>query len=346
MDIAALTDFKPPVSGEALAEMARCYQKSLLLEQTFKLGFFENLAAGFRSVAQLAEQTGARPERLVLLLDALVSVGLLEKNGGTYTNTVLAQTFLCSHSKFYQGDLLGLQLAPERRRQWERIGDWLKGETIRQPGSTGEVFNPSFVRAMAQATLSHKGFEATLELVAKHPGFEKAKKLLDLGGGHGLYAIALKRLRPELEATIFDLPHTEEVMQEYARQYGATVAFYAGDFYVDELPKDQDLILAFDVFYGPPAKTKEVLGRVYRSLRPGGYLFTKHWFLNDTRTQPERAAFFALMLALGNPAAHVCTCREMAEMLAEVGLAVEKLIPIGDAASTMIIARKGEGVNG
>ncbi|MBC7325864.1 MAG: methyltransferase domain-containing protein, partial [Moorella sp. (in: Bacteria)] len=165
-----------------------------------------------------------------------------------------------------------MQLSPDRRRKWEQIGDWLRGEAIGQRGGHGEVFTPSFIRAMAQATLSHKGFEATVELVAGHPGFRAAKKLLDLGGGHGLYAIALKKLRPELEATIFDLPHAEEVTQEYARQYGAAVAFCAGDFYVDELPIDQDLILAFDVFYGPPARTKEVLGRIYRALRPGGYL--------------------------------------------------------------------------
>ncbi|MGQ9825887.1 MAG: hypothetical protein ACUVSK_13065, partial [Desulfotomaculales bacterium] len=38
MSIINLQDFQPPVSGEALAEMARCYQKSLLLARTFELG--------------------------------------------------------------------------------------------------------------------------------------------------------------------------------------------------------------------------------------------------------------------------------------------------------------------
>lgn len=101
MGLDILADFKPSVSGETVAEMAGCYQKSLLLAQAFELGVFESLADGSRSVGQLAEQMGVCTERLALVLNALVSVGLLEKNGDTYTNSTLAQTFLCQSSKFY-----------------------------------------------------------------------------------------------------------------------------------------------------------------------------------------------------------------------------------------------------
>lgn len=34
----------------------------------------------------------------------------------------------------------------------------------------------------------------------------KSRKLLDLGGGHGLYSIKFCRKNPQLSATIFDLP--------------------------------------------------------------------------------------------------------------------------------------------
>lgn len=98
-------------------------------------------------------------------------------------------------------------------------------------------------------------------MVAGHPAFEKAQRLLDLGGGHGLYAIALRRLKPTLVATVFDLPHVEAVTREYASRYRVPVDFYGGDFYSDELPGEQDIILAFDVFYGTPAKTKGVLAQ-------------------------------------------------------------------------------------
>ncbi|MGO0122415.1 class I SAM-dependent methyltransferase [Desulfothermobacter acidiphilus] len=338
--MSCLDAFLPPVGGEALAEMARGYQRSLVLAQAFELGIFDKLAAGPRRLEELAAEFEVLPERLKLLLDALAALGLLEKEGEAYGNSLLSQTFLCSQSCFCQKDLLRLQLAPERRRQWERISDWLKGDTMRRPGNPGEVFNPSFIHAMAQATLSHKGFTATVELVAEHLGQGGARRLLDLGGGHGLYAIALKELKPELEVTVFDLPHVEEVTRGYARRYGTEVNFLPGNFHADELPGEQDIVLTFDVFYGPPAKTREVLAKVYRALKPGGYLFTKHWFLDDTRTRPERAALFALLLALGNPASHVCTCREMTEMLTELGLAVKGEIPVGDSASTIIIARK------
>lgn len=147
----SLQDFLPPVPGESLAEMARFYQKSLLLARAFELGIFARLAGGPKGAGQLAMEMEVRPERLVLVLDALTSLGLLEKRGERYSNSVLAATFLCPDSRFYLGNLLKLQLAPERRQQWERLGEWLRGEEIRRPGNPHEVFNPSFIHAMAQA---------------------------------------------------------------------------------------------------------------------------------------------------------------------------------------------------
>ena len=42
--------------------------------------------------------------------------------------------------------------------------------------------------------------------VSSLPEFSAFRSMIDLGGGHGLYAMALARLNPELHAIVFDLP--------------------------------------------------------------------------------------------------------------------------------------------
>lgn len=336
----SLWDFEPSVNGKSLVEMLRAYQEPLLLYQALKAGVFEALDDSPKSAEALAQKIEAVPSRLPLLLDALVALGLLEKRGDTYANSQVARVFLSSQSRFYLGDLIELQLSPQRLDRWQKVSDWLKGEEIGR-WNPQEAFNPSFVRAMAQATLGYKGFGPTVLAVADHPSFRSARRLLDLGGGHGLYAIALKRLRPELEATIFDLPQVEPVAREYARLYGTQVFFVGGDFHQSELPPQQDIVLAFDIFY--PSQVETVLAKVYQSLNPGGYLFAKHYLLDSTRTTPKQAALFALQSKLTNPGSRVYTLHEIEEMLLNTGFQLEAAIPAGDSTSTLLVAKKPGG---
>lgn len=338
-----LFEFEPEVDGNFLLEIIRGYQYSLVLYQALKSGIFDSLNGNPKSADFLARETGYLPERVVFLLDALTSLGLVEKTGEKYAKSPVAMTYLSRNSRFYLGDLINMELSPEKNQHWKMLGSWLKGETGEENDSHNPtaVFNPSFVRAMAQGVLCNKGFNKTISLVAGHSCFKSARRLLDLGGGHGLFAIALKRIKPELNAVVFDLPHVEQVTREYARKYATDIDFHPGNFYEDELPPNQDIILTFDILHPvPPVQKEDVFAKVHRALKPGGYLFYKLRFLNAARTGPRRAALFALSIKLKNHSSHVYTLKEAEEMLDRIGFQVEDAADAGDAVSTIVIARK------
>jgi len=48
--------------------------------------------------------------------------------------------------------------------------------------------------------------QATLKTVKEIPEFEASRKLIDLGGGHGLFGIGFAQENPDLEVVIFDQP--------------------------------------------------------------------------------------------------------------------------------------------
>ena len=70
---------------------------------------------------------------------------------------------------------------------------------------------------MAQNTICGR-LQEVVRKVTSLPSFFKMKKMIDLGGGHGLYAIALACHDPDLNATVFDLPGVIPLAEEYIKK--------------------------------------------------------------------------------------------------------------------------------
>lgn len=333
--------FSPPAEADKLLAMINGYQTALLIKQALASKIFDALQVPACPSA-VSSTSGYKTDRLVLLLDALSSLGLLVKNGAEYVNSPAAASYLVSSSRFYLGDLIEMDFAPEQSRSYEMLQPWLKGEYhSSEMHNPLDVFQPGFIHAMAQATFSNKNWQETVALISNHPCVKASRNLLDLGGGHGLYAIALKHLHPQLNAVVFDLAQVETVTRAYASEYGVELGFQAGNFYEDKLPANQDIVLTFDILHPvtPPQK-EAVFTKVFHALNQGGYLFYKLWFLDDSRTRPSQAAVFALKQKIRNQHAHVYTRQEAENMLGHIGFQVEKAVPCSDLISTILIARK------
>ena len=92
--------------------------------------------------------------------------------------------------------------------------------------------------------------------------------MLELGGAQGLYSIELCKKYPRLRSSVLDLPPVKKYADEcIAKQHAANnVSFVASDFMKDELPKGNDIILAFNIIHGlNPAKNDELAKNVFSS---------------------------------------------------------------------------------
>lgn len=103
---------------------------------------------------------------------------------------------------------------------------------------------------------------------------EGARTLLDIGGSHGLYSVALCRRHPELRAVILDLPsavrHAAPLLAE--ENMGDRVVHREGNALEDDLGADAyDVVLLVSVAHHLTAEqNRSLAGRVARALRPGG----------------------------------------------------------------------------
>ena len=114
------------------------------------------------------------------------------------------------------------------------------------------------------------------EVSLRTPVPRGARDLLDIGGSHGLYSVALCRRHPLLRATILDLPAAvEQAAPLLAREgMGDRVRHQAGDARTSDLGAEAyDLILIANlVHHFDEATNRDLVQRCARALRPGGRL--------------------------------------------------------------------------
>jgi ubiquinone/menaquinone biosynthesis C-methylase UbiE len=98
-------------------------------------------------------------------------------------------------------------------------------------------------------------------------------RLLDIGGGHGMFTIQFCSAHPNLQATIIDSPEALESAKQFVAQYQLEerIELCAGDMWQMDWGQNYDLMLLFNFIHHFDANTnKKLLQKVYPALKPGG----------------------------------------------------------------------------
>ena len=329
-------DTIPEISSEPLDRIRKDCEALHILFTAFEFDLF-NLLEEPKTANQISGEIETNPYLTEKFLNALVALQLLSKHDNKYTNTKLASTFLVNSSPFYQGNLL--RLSAKGSDNGSKMSSILKGEIQKEnDGRFEDVFDPSFILAMAEGSM-RGSLHRTVKEVSTFPEFQRARKLLDLGGGHGLYAITFSQINPNLEAVLFDLPHVTEVAKEFIAKYEMEerVAIIGGNFLEDDIGNGYDIIFVSDVFYRKKDVLMSILKKIHDALNDNGSIVLKHWLLNDDRTGPLVSVLFDLKLSLRGDRHYIYTENEYIELLQEVGLSSIRTLNISSSSSPSVI---------
>ncbi|MDR1921418.1 MAG: methyltransferase domain-containing protein [Candidatus Adiutrix sp.] len=277
-------------------------------------------------IADLAGRLECDERALDMLVTALAALEFVERDGRAVRLTGAAQKYLSAKSDDYYGYII--KHTADILPAWTRLDQALKsgrrvaGESAAD--SRNEVEREAFLMGMFNVARQQADqTAAALELGGR-------KKLLDLGGGPGTYAVFFCRRYPELTATVFDQPETEKFAAKIFARYELAhrLNFVGGDFHSDELPKNYDVVWISQVLHGEsPGEAAELIKKAAQSLNEGGLLCIQEFILDDDRRGPAHAALFSLNMLLQTPGGQAYAQAELMEMMTRGGLKNPRRLP-------------------
>ena len=324
----------PEADFGLIDEIAKGNEKANILFAAVDYRIFDLLSKP-KAAGQVSEEIKTDPYLTEKFLNALVALNFIHKIENRYSNTKLAETFLVRKSPFYQGTLF--EMKRRGSTDWQRISDALKNGGIKAGTENKSIIDRTFIIGHAEIAITG-AMQRAVDAVSTLPEYEKAKKLLDLGGGHGLYSIAFSQLKPDLEVVLFDLPHVTEIAKEYLEQYGMSnkIKFIAGDFTEDDIGNGYDIVFVSDV------TISGILKKVYDALNENGVLIYRRWTINDDRTSPLTSVLFDFMLAMMRSEHRVYTLGEYIRLLEATGFHIDQILDISSPQdpTKIIVAKK------
>jgi SAM-dependent methyltransferase len=235
------------------------------------LGVFDGLHESPATAGELAQRLELDRLGVETLITTLATLGYVELDGDRASNAAVSERLLVRSSPEsiatfigHQGDLHWrvLDLLPEAVRDGRA---YAMHEQRRDDAERWEAY----IRGLFE--ISRPEQDANSALV----GVEGPRRMVDVAGGHGGFAMAMCRRHPGLQATVLDLPPSAAVGRKIVAEQGFAdrVSFREGDVFEVGLGEDLDVVSVFNLIHHlPEERDRELCQMARAALRPGGVL--------------------------------------------------------------------------
>lgn len=312
------------------------FASEFLVAAVGHLGIGDVLSGEPLGEVELRGRLGLEERPGTVLLTALRALGIVERIGdGRVALTVSARRHLLPGSPHYVGDYF------LRESEQPSVLELVHRLRCNRPvgsdaGGVGFLYREGLHSAM-EAEAGAREFTLTLAgrarnvapILAERLALENVRTLLDVGGGTGIYSVALLRRHPGLRAVIWDRPEVLKVAREFAEAsgVGARMELMAGDMFTDPFPVDPDAILLSNILHDwDVPECRRLVARCAGALRPGGRLYIHDVFLDDDLGGPLPAALYSAALFQVTEG-RLYSAAEYRGWLAEAGLEVGDVVP-------------------
>lgn len=338
-------DFDPQESdAQYLEDLATGYWFSEALFTAVELDIFSLLDQEESSadrIALLLELDAPGVERF---LNALCSMGLLTRSGGSFYNTGIASSYLVKGKAGYQGN--SILWRKYLAAPWGNLKDSLKAggrvfdHAPDEPEKLAERIQ-SYIRAMDDVARTKA--REIVPLFSSFPG-----KILDVGAGSGAVSAAFLDHFPNALATLLDLPAVLDFSKELLRSRNLEdrLTFCPANI-LEPWPVEKgafDLVMLSNVLHAyAKAEAASIIDQALACLSPTG-LIVVHDFFEEH--QPAKAALFDLNMLLNTYNGKVFSAKWVRGQLEAKNLSVTDLIALKSDTGLIIAARAKESLSG
>jgi SAM-dependent methyltransferase len=267
-----------------------------------RVGIFEALATGPEPASTVAHRCGTAERATAKLLEAMTGAGYLRRTDGVYSLRRKARRWLLAGKRWSLHDQMTWQLT-----EW----DWLTDlDRFLSDGVPVDIHGRLSERQWADY---QRGMRSMAGILAPEVAWRTrvpagARDMLDIGGSHGHYSVALCRRHPRLRSVVLELPQALSASAALlsAEDMGDRVTHRPGNVLDEDLGVDAwDVVFMSQLAHHfDEATNRRLAERVARALRPGGVFVIQDLLRPEDGGPKGQLAglydlFFALTSAVG-----------------------------------------------
>ena len=281
----------------------------------------EHLADGPRTAADIAEAEGADPQATARFLRACASMGLVAYAEKGFAGTELLAV-LHRDAPMSLRDLAASQSSALLWRTWARIPEAVRSGESQTTQALGMSFfdylaahpDEGALFGAAMASMSAPVIRDAVEVIDT----AGATTVVDVGGAHGSFALALLAKHPGLDAVVLDLPHALPGARAAAVERGLDDRFtaVAGDFF-QAVPPGDIMLLKFILHDWSDEECVRILSNCRDALRPGGRVVITEIVIDDQAAGIAPLMDIAMLVTAGS---RERTLAEFDDLLSRAGL--------------------------
>lgn len=331
----------PLVTPDRIVQLGLAFRASKTLLSAAELGVFTALAEQPLDMNTLAKQIGIHERGARDFFDALVALGILQRDDdGRYANTPETDLFLDRNKPTYIGGELehfNSYVFPH----WNSLTAALRtGEPQSGARATGH-YPALYVDPAALETLAKGMTGGTLPvaevLAAKFP-WQDYKTVIDVGAAQGCLPVQIAHAHPHISGGGFDLPPMKVHFESYVREHGLSerLRFFPGDFLQEALPTADVLVFGRILHNWDLPTKKMLLKRAYDALSTGGVLIVYERLIDNERRTKAAALLASLNMLIMTAGGFDFTGADCIIWMREVGFRDMRIEPLTSEQSMVV----------
>ncbi len=312
------------LTPENIMQLGLGFWGSKTLLSAVELGLFTELAKAPLTAEDISARLSLHPRGSRDFLDALVALGMLVREGDRYGNTMETDLFLDRNKPSYVGGMLEMSNG-RLYGFWGSLTEALQTGKPQNEAKKGENFfaalyaNPerlkSFLKGMTGLSMG------VAMAMAKQFPWKDYRTFADVGTAQGGLAVQVALAHPHLSGMGMDLPAVRPIFETYVRSQGLSqrLAFHAGDFFQDNLPKTDVIVMGHILHDWSMAEKRELLAKAYDALPSEGALIIFEALIDDDRKRNAFGLLMSLNMLIETPGGFDYTGADCMGWMREVG---------------------------
>jgi hypothetical protein len=329
------------VPPDAIMQLGFGYWGSKTLLSAVELGLFTELASGPLALDEIRGRLGLHERSARDFLDALVALGMLQRDQGRYSNTPATNLYLDRSKPTYVGGILEM-LSVRLYRIWADLTEALKtGQPQSEARHGGDEFGALYSdpKRLEQFLAAMTGISlGSAHVLARKFPWAQYRSFVDIGAAQGGVPVVLAQAHKHLTGVGADLAVVGPIFDKYVASHGLQdrLKFAKLDFFNEPLPK-ADVVIMGHILHDWDLPTKKMLvGKAYDALPADGALIVFEAIIDDERRSNTFGLLMSLNMLIETRAGFDYTGADCAAWMREAGFRQTRLEPLSGPDSMVI----------